>query len=144
MKDSSYDFEERLQAASEFAPLLVTHAKAEEKSLYDFLKTKPEFREYAFEGMAEHTIADQLCEEISAGGERDELGGKIKVLAEAVEHHIKEEENDILPDVQKKIDKKKLVALTDVYNKVQEELIAMGQDDSPAESTLKNEPRLHS
>jgi hemerythrin superfamily protein len=143
MKDSDRPFAEREQAFMEFAPLLMTHAKSEEKSLYDFLKTQKEFKAYAYEGETEHTMADQLCEEIKRASSEDEIGAKIKVLAESVEHHIQEEENDILPDVQAKIDNAQLIALTKIYIQWQEQIISEGQDDAPHESEIRGD-RLHS
>lgn len=144
MKDSEgKSFSERKQAFMEFAPLLMTHAKAEEKALYEFMKTKSELKQAAFEGDTEHMMADQLCEEIKRTTGEDEMSAKIKVLAEAVEHHIEEEENEIFPDVKKNVEASKLVALTQTYIAVQAEIIADGQNDSPREADLKSGP-LHS
>lgn len=138
MKDPDYSVDERQQAFAEFAPLLVTHAKAEEKALYDFLKKSSDLRVHAFEGEAEHMVADQLCEEIKRTTDLDQMSAKIKVLAEAVEHHIKEEENDILPEVKKHFSEDTLKRLTDEYVKVQMEMIGEGQDDAPPEKDLRN------
>lgn len=143
MKDSEAEFDERKQAFMEFAPLLVTHAKAEEKALYEFMKTQPELKMFAFEGDTEHMMADQLCEEIERVELEDEISAKIKVLAEAVEHHIKEEENSVFPEVKKKVSDAKLVALTKIYVDTQAEIISEGQDDSPREAELTDD-RLHS
>lgn len=143
MKDSERPFDERLEAFQNFAPLLLTHAKAEEKALYEFMKSHKELREHAFEGEAEHSVADQLCEEIKRGTDEDQIGAKIKVVAESVEHHIREEENEILPDVDKAIDHNTLVRLTRDYIKVQTELIAAGQDDAPRESDLSERELSH-
>jgi hemerythrin superfamily protein len=140
MKSDDGDFSERKRAFMEFAPLLVTHAKAEEKSLYEFMKTRPELKEYAFEGETEHSMADQLCEEAKRATSEDEIAAKIKVLAESVEHHIQEEENNILPDVQKNVGESTLVGLTKIYVDWQEQIIAEGQDDAPHEAELRGTP----
>ncbi|HMN67975.1 MAG TPA: hemerythrin domain-containing protein [Bdellovibrionales bacterium] len=143
MKDSEKSLTERRQAFMEFAPLLMTHAKSEEKALYEHMKTVAGLKEHAFEGDTEHMVADQLCEEIKRTTNEDAMGAKIKVLVEMVEHHIKEEEKDILPDVKKKVGKDKLVFLTKVYVDVQADIIADGQDDAPREADLQK-GKLHS
>ena len=143
MKDSDTDLSKRKQAFSEFAPLLLTHAKAEEIALYDFMKTERELRQSAFEGDTEHGLADQMCEEIKRTEDVDQLAARIKVLAELVEHHIQEEENTILPKVQANSDAKTLMALTETYIKVQSEIIAEGQNDAPPEADLKLSPSAH-
>lgn len=137
MQDSDAAFAERKQAFLEFAPLLLTHAKAEEKALYDYMKTKKSLREDAFEGEAEHAVADQLIEEIKRTTDVDQLSAKIKVLAESVDHHIQEEEREFLPEVRKEIGKEILQQLTATYIQVQDKVIAEGQTDSPSEAELE-------
>lgn len=143
MKDSEKEASERMRAFEDFAPLLITHAKAEEQALYEFMKSKEELRQHAFEGEAEHTTADQLCEEIERGHDADEILGKIKVLAEAVEHHIKEEEGEIFSDIEKYTTPEVLKGLLAVYVKVQDQMISEGQDDSPHEADLKGKDLTH-
>jgi len=101
MKDSEQEFAERKGAFEEFAPLLIAHAKPEEQTLYTFMKRDEELREEGFEGDVEHAIADQLVEEIKRTSDEDLCSARIKVLAELVEHHIEEEEEDLLPDFRK-------------------------------------------
>lgn len=137
MKDAERPFAERKQAFTEFAPLLITHAEAEEKALYEFMKTKKDLKMDAFEGDTEHMLADQLCEQIERVTDEDEMGAMIKVLAESVEHHIKEEENDMFPEIEKSVKPEQLVSLTKKYIEVQTEIIAAGQDNSPSEKDLQ-------
>lgn len=66
MKDQDETLAMRKEAFEEFSPLLLTHANAEEKSLYEFMKTKPDLKEFAFEGVTEHGLADQMAEETGA------------------------------------------------------------------------------
>ena len=88
---------------AEFASLLAAHAKPEEKSLYVHMKEEDKLRTDAFEGDTEHAIADQLIAEIKMANDEDKWMAKVKVLAELVEHHIEEEEEDMLPRVKKEI-----------------------------------------
>lgn len=99
LKDGEAPISEKRTAFKEFEPLLSSHAKAEEKSLYNFLKESNETRVEALEGDSEHEIADRLIMELSEISEDDDLWmAKVKVLAEVVDHHIKEEEKEVLKE----------------------------------------------
>lgn len=141
MKDLEKPFEERERAFMDFAPLLLTHAKAEEESLYAYLKTVAELKTEGFEGQAEHNIADQLCEEIKRTDDRDALSARIKVLAELVEHHIEEEENVMFPEIRARVPSDVLMNLNNEYVEDQSEIIAEGQDDAPHEAELTENPK---
>lgn len=131
MKDDDSSVSERKAAFERFAPLLAAHAKPEEKSLYAFMKTKKELGGEAFEGDVEHGIADQLVEEIKRTDERSLLGARIKVLAELVEHHLEEEEEDIFPHVRKNTSVKERAHLADEYLMYQQETEATDLDAQP-------------
>lgn len=106
MKSEESSDIEIAEAFSEFKYFLTAHAKPEEEVLYNFMKSNgdEEIQLLAHEGDVEHTLADQLVEE--AGNEEDKLKfrANVKVLAELVEHHIEEEEEEILPKLSKKVD----------------------------------------
>ena len=101
LKDEEAELSERKAAFKEFAPLLVAHSKPEEESLYKFMKKSEEMKADGFEGDTEHAIADRLIEEIKVARNEDMWTAKAKVLAELVEHHIKEEEKEMLPEFKK-------------------------------------------
>ena len=98
MKSEDSTPEEKFDAFEEFAPLLIAHAKPEEQVLYAFMKQDDDLREEGFEGEVEHGLADQMVEEAKRTSDEDLQSARIKVLAELVEHHIKEEESTLLPD----------------------------------------------
>lgn len=97
MKDSDKDMKLREQAFDEFAILLPTHAKPEEETWYRTMKSG-DMREEGFEGDVEHQIADRLLAEIKATDDADLWSARVKVIAELVEHHIEEEEEDMLSE----------------------------------------------
>ncbi len=101
---SDADIEEKEPAFEKFAPLLLGHAEPEEESLYVNMKTDEELRVEAYEGDTEHSIANNLVEQLYATEDEDIWMAKVKVLAELVEHHIKEEEEEMLPDIKKHMD----------------------------------------
>lgn len=101
LKNAKGDASERFEAFEKFAPLLLSHAKPEEESLYDFLKSNDEMILEGIEGDTEHGLALQLVDEIYDTVDENLWSAKVKVLAELVEHHIKEEEGAMLPHFRK-------------------------------------------
>jgi len=101
MKNDDKDIEERRKAFEDFAPLLIAHAKPEEQALYAYMKEDDDLRVEGLEGDVEHAIADQLVHEAKNTDDEDLFSARIKVLAELVEHHIEEEEEEMLPNVRK-------------------------------------------
>lgn len=100
LKDPEITFTKKRPAFSQFEQLLTCHAKAEEESLYIYLKELKDLRIEGIEGDTEHAIAERLMSEIKSNkNDEDAWMAKMKVLAEVVEHHIEEEE--ILKKVRK-------------------------------------------
>lgn len=122
MKDSEASLPDLRKAFSEFAPLLLNHAKPEEKALYVPMKERDaDIRTEGFEGDTEHHIADSLVEEIKATTDKDEWRAKVKVLAELVEHHIEEEEEEMFKEIRKEFDLEERVAMGVEYTRLYEE-----------------------
>lgn len=97
MKSDDSTLTQRRGAFKKFAPLLVAHAKAEEQTWYKNMQTEEDMNQEAIEGITEHVIADRLCKEVKRTQAKDAFTAKAKVLAEIIEHHITEEEEDMLP-----------------------------------------------
>jgi hypothetical protein len=100
LKDSEATLNSRRSAFNEFSALLTIHAKSEERVLYVHQKTQVDMREEGLEGDVEHGLADQLVE-IKQTVDKDLWSARVKVLAELVEHHIKEEEEEQFPEFKK-------------------------------------------
>lgn len=88
---------ERRSLLDEIIAELTVHAGLEEKLVYPLLffedtedKTKEAFEEH-------HVVKLLLTELEGFSGSEDNVKAKVKVLAEMVKHHIKEEELDLLP-----------------------------------------------
>ena len=104
MKDDDAEIGEKYAAFGEFAPLLTIHAKPEEQTLYVDMKEEEEQKLDGLEGDVEHALADQLVNELKMETDDDLFEAKVKVLAELVEHHIEEEEEEMLPEYRKNTD----------------------------------------
>lgn len=102
LKDPDVGIEEKQPAYSDFEKTLSCHAKAEEESLYLHLKEDDELRVEGIEGDTEHEIANQLMFELNQSQIDDDTWmAKVKVLAELLDHHVKEEEKEVLKQVEK-------------------------------------------
>lgn len=81
---------------------LTVHAQIEEEIFYPAVKAVLKDDFIVVEGAVEHlgikNLIDQL-EGIESGG--DVYDAKVKVLAEYVEHHVKEEQSDMFPKAKK-------------------------------------------
>jgi len=81
---------------------LSVHTKIEEEIFYPACKGKVD-EDLLKEAYVEHDGAKVLIAEIEAGdGESDEyFDAKVQVLSEEIDHHVKEEESDLFPEVKK-------------------------------------------
>lgn len=78
---------------------LWAHTKAEEVVFYGFLESQNIMKEEMMEARNEHHQSDMALEELSLMPEDSkEWEMKLEVLSELLEHHIDEEENEIMPE----------------------------------------------
>jgi len=83
---------------------LEVHAEIEEEIFYPAAKAKAdkEGKELVAEAVEEHHVVKTLISELKAIPEvNEQFEAKFSVLIENVEHHIEEEEKEMLPDAQK-------------------------------------------
>jgi hemerythrin-like domain-containing protein len=110
MKDKNEDKKIKLKHAKSFLDALKKHSAGEKKALYAPLEEVKEFRAQILESEIEHGIVDSkvrtlLTKVSSMRSMNEDLEAEMKVLAEIVEHHVKEEEKELLPKMRKYIDK---------------------------------------
>jgi hemerythrin superfamily protein len=101
MKSESASHEKKKAAFDKFAPALLAHAKPEEQTWYISMKKEHDMSIEGTEGDVEHGLADQLCNELKRTNDQVLFMAKVKVLAELVEHHLEEEEEELLPEFKK-------------------------------------------
>ncbi len=101
MKDETAAPAEKRSVVEKFVELLKSHAPSEETALYARCVDNAKLSSFAHEGYVEHEIASALMKAIDGTSEQKRWVAEVKVLAEAVEHHIEEEESDFLPKVKK-------------------------------------------
>ena len=88
----------------ELKPLLVAHSRSEEAAVYTpltQLRTSPDSRAAGNEGFVEHNLADIVLERLAktADAGSDMWKAHAKVLHEALEHHIAEEESKMFEEL---------------------------------------------
>jgi hypothetical protein len=141
MKDTDASLREREDAFEEFAPLLVTHSVPEQETLYHAMQEDEELRSEGFEGEVEHQLADQMMEEARRTEDDDLWCARVKVLAELVEHHIEEEEDNLLPDYKKRAEVSERMELANEFLRLKKELHDQGDTDSPSERWIEQHPQ---
>jgi hemerythrin superfamily protein len=109
------DDEEQSAIAQRVCQLLTVHATIEEELLYPAAKQALEDEEAAElvnEAEIEHGSAKELIAKIEGMSSDDEhFKATVKVLGEYIKHHVKEEENELFPQLKKtELDLKELGA----------------------------------
>jgi hemerythrin superfamily protein len=102
---------------------LTVHAQIEEEIFYPALREAIKETDLLEEAEVEHASAKELIAQIEAAGSVDDkFDAKVKVLGEYIDHHVKEERNEIFPKARaaKKLD---LVGMRDQLQARKEELM---------------------
>lgn len=106
----------RTDIAREICTELSVHAQIEEEIFYPQLRAAIKETDLLAEAEVEHASAKDLIAQIEAGLDAgtidEEFDAKVKVLGEYIDHHVKEERNEIFPKARasRKLD---LVAMRD-------------------------------
>jgi len=101
------DDEEKLPIAQEICTKLSTHATVEEEIFYPAAReVLGEDADLVDEADVEHATAKDLIAQLEASSpsEDDHFDARVKVLAEYIDHHVKEEEGELFPKVGKSLD----------------------------------------
>ena len=106
---------------------LTVHTDIEEKVFYPWAhRLSRDIAEVVDEGIEEHHVVKVLIGELKAMPEvNEQYEAKFTVLIENVEHHIEEEEKEMLPDAKKTLGKETAV-LGDQMQARKEQLMAAG------------------
>jgi hemerythrin superfamily protein len=97
--------ERRTALFADFKAELMIHQHVEEAVFYNPLQDIEETRPDALEAINEHHIVDTLLEELDdMPKDNDRWTAKLGVLRELVEHHMKEEEDDLFDNAKKVVD----------------------------------------
>jgi nitrite reductase/ring-hydroxylating ferredoxin subunit/hemerythrin-like domain-containing protein len=98
---------------------LLVHARLEEELFYpafkDAVGDDAEDKKMCFEAHEEHEVAERMAAEIRGHPNpgSDEYAAKCKVLKDLIEHHIKEEEEEMFPVAREEIGREQLLAVAE-------------------------------
>jgi len=115
--------QKKMDLARQICNELTVHAQIEEEIFYPALRAVLKDTDMLAEAEVEHQSAKDLIAQIEAMDEADEMfDAKVKVLGEYIDHHVKEERNEIFPKARsaRKLD---LVAMRDELMARKEELM---------------------
>lgn len=98
-------YQKKQRLAEETMRELEVHTKLEEEIFYPAAKAKGgELKDTVDEGLEEHHVVKVLIDELRGmDPQAEQYDPKFKVLTENVEHHIEEEEQELLPEAAKKL-----------------------------------------
>ncbi len=74
---------------------LSLHMAGEEKLFYPRLENNPETRSLVLESYEEHDLGKKVINDIDNSTDMDAKYARVKVLSEAIDMHVKEEEDDL-------------------------------------------------
>ncbi len=100
--DEEADDEQKKELAEQICDMLTVHATIEEEIFYPAARGALEEQDLLDEAEVEHASAKDLISQIQSMEPEEELyDAKVKVLGEYVEHHVKEEEGEMFPKLNK-------------------------------------------
>lgn len=119
------------ELADQICMELTVHALLEEEIFYPAARGAIKDNALLNEAMVEHASAKDLIAQIREMDESDEMfDANVLVLGEYIDHHVKEERNEIFPKVRKtRLD---LVGMRDELLSRKEELMAEAEEAEPA------------
>jgi hemerythrin superfamily protein len=101
---------------------LDVHSQAEEKFLYSRLKGEDETRELVLESLDEHKEVKKLLDELESMDKGSaEWTSRLRACREAVDHHVQEEENELLPRARKTLDEEEAAGIAEDIEAFKEE-----------------------
>jgi hemerythrin-like domain-containing protein len=115
MKDEDSTIAQKDAAYRKFSALLKSHSVSEEKAVYAKCLSEGDMGVETHEAYVEHEVATLLMKSIEATRDKERRAAQIKVLAESVEHHIEEEEEDFLPEVKKQFDSEERAQMAEEF-----------------------------
>lgn len=115
-------FKSKRRLAEEIIHELEVHSKLEEDIFYPQAREAQEkLDDVVAEGYEEHHVADVLMQEIRGLQPEDErFDAKMKVLCESIQHHIEEEETELLPGAER--------ALRDRMDEITRQMVQLRQE----------------
>ncbi len=95
------NLEEKAVLVQQICRELIVHMAIEEEIFYPAARSTIDDDDLLDEAIVEHSSAKDLIEQLEAmNPDEDQYDAKVKVLKEYIEHHVKEEEEDMFPKIE--------------------------------------------
>lgn len=96
--------------------LLTAHSRAEEAEVYPVARTEAGEAEEVAHSQEEHAQADQLLQRLAAADPQSKQFEQVLTeLAQAVNHHVQEEEMNVLPGMRERLDDSRRAELAEAF-----------------------------
>jgi hemerythrin superfamily protein len=132
---------EKREVFEEIADQITVHATIEERHFYPAVKAK-KTEDMVLEAFEEHLQIKRAIADCLAVDSKDtkQLEAKVKVLKEEVEHHVKEEEDELFPAVKKLMSADELLAIAQEMAATQDSLLEAGDPRDLIKDQLTQAP----
>jgi iron-sulfur cluster repair protein YtfE (RIC family) len=114
---------------TELANDLAAHMTIEQEVFYPAIQNID--RKQVFESYEEHALAEVALKRLlAADPEAEEFKARVTALKELIEHHVKEEEEELFPKVEKELDEEKLKELGTQMQEQFEKVVKSGYESA--------------
>lgn len=123
LTDEDVDKKKKIPVAKGFLDAVAKHSLAEKRAIYTPLESNEELHFNILEAEIEHGIIDKKVKMLKTKLSRvrvlkDDVESELKVLAELVQHHLKEEESEMLPKMKEEVDEQTLTEMGVAFMKL--------------------------
>jgi hemerythrin superfamily protein len=123
---------------------LTAHAKAEDELVYGSLEGERQITPLVLQARIEHGLVAQLLEELHDSEIDLQWAAKMRVVAEMVNHHVKEEEKKMLPAAERVLEAERRSELARSFVERKEEVISsLEMEEAAAAEEMTGEPAHH-
>lgn len=105
------DRRDKIALFDELATNLVAHDAIEREIFYPACERALGEKELLTEALVEHGLVEFALYQADRARGANDFAAKVKALKEVVKHHVKEEENNLFPKVERALSKEQLIAL---------------------------------
>jgi iron-sulfur cluster repair protein YtfE (RIC family) len=115
------------ELVTELANNLAAHMTIEQEIFYPAIQNVD--RKQVYESYEEHALAEVALKRLlAADTESDEFQARVTALKELIQHHVKEEEEELFPEVEKALGKEKLNELGTEMKALFDKVVTAGFD----------------
>lgn len=143
MKDKRANLADKKNAFMNFSPALKAHAHAEEQAVYVLMEEDDTLRMDGLECGVEHQIVEELIDKAAKTLDEDLFCAQLKVIAELVEHHLKEEEERIFNSLQREFSFEEMREMSVMYEEYKRKFLVLAKTSGKSAEQLFQKQHLH-